>query len=663
MYFARRTLRSPVLPNRRINGQPSRSWLLVPSLALAATLGFVGCGGKDTDMGRQVGPTQGAGASAGSLGGVPGGGQGSGASSGVQSPCGATPCASYTGPRTFVEAGAPADSGSLFDDSSVHTPGSDAAREPGIVYPSHETMFPLNVSHIRHEWATAGNDLFRLTFKGQNTTVTVYTTASDWAPSEEEWDWIAESNRGKTVELSVTGLLTSQPKDAWTSATISELFSDAAVDGAIYYWSTGTKGVMRALVSDPVPQKFYTDPTASDSATCVACHTLSRDGKRLAVGYDEETLRVVTVPDRTVLIPSSASGGATGASTPAAGAGGGAMMGPAMPGMMKPMPGKGDKGGIPAAWSTFSPDGKLILIAKSGVLTLLDSDTGQTVGNNSGIVSLPSGSIATHPDWNAKGDLVAITLGTKDGNKDVQGGSIALLPYNGGSWGEPMMLVQNEGGDDNDFFPMWSPDSQYIAFVNAKGKSNNATSATLRLVRVADGTVRELTRLNERVNNQDGVMGIGNSMPTWAPSTNPGISWLAFSSLRAYGTLRAQDPKSDQIWIAAIDPTQSDPSYSGFWAPFQSLDEGNHRAFWTHSSNDTQCKCVEICGDDLDNDCNGVADEAACSVCGPVEICGDGIDNNCDCVVDNCNVEDCANGVDDDGDGLVDSDDPVCQVK
>jgi hypothetical protein len=34
-------------------------------------------------------------------------------------------------------------------------------------------------------------------------------------------------------------------------------------------WSTGTAGVMKALVSDPIPQKFYTDPAASDANTCV----------------------------------------------------------------------------------------------------------------------------------------------------------------------------------------------------------------------------------------------------------------------------------------------------------------------------------------------------------------------------------------------------------
>ncbi|HKO47831.1 MAG TPA: hypothetical protein VJV79_08910 [Polyangiaceae bacterium] len=645
--------------NHTLKDQYSSSWLLLSALAFSGALGFIGCGGKNTDMGQQTGPAQG-GASSGGLGGVNVGGQGSSASGSVQSPCGVTACASHTGPKTFYEEGVAEEVAMVFDGATSHAPGSDAKREPGIVYPSHETMFPINVSHIRHEWSPAGSDLFRLTFKGENTTVTVYTTASDWSPSEEQWDWIAESNRGQAVEFSVSAVLKSNPKDVWSSSAIKEFFSDSAVDGAIYYWSTGTKGIMRALVADPVPQKFFPDPTAADSETCVACHTLSRDGKRLAVGYDGETLRVVSVPDRTVSIPSTAGAGATSAAGApgAAGAAGKGM------GMMPPKPGgMGAKDGIPAAWSTFSPDGKLLLIAKSGVLTLLDSDTGQTVGSNGGIVSLPSGSIATHPDWNAKGDMVALTLGTKNGNKDVEGGSIALLPYNAGNWGQPMMLVQNQGGDDNDFFPMWSPDSQYIAFVNAKGKSNNATSATLRLVRVADGTVKELVRLNERVNNQDGVTGIGNSMPTWAPSTNPGIFWLAFSSLRAYGTLRAQDPKSDQIWIAAIDPSRSDPSYSGFWAPFQTLNEGNHRAFWTHSTDDTQCKCVETCADNLDNDCDGVADEADCSTCGSVEICGDGIDNNCDCVVDNCNVEDCGNGSDDDGDGLIDGEDPVCQVK
>jgi hypothetical protein len=142
------------------------------------------------------------------------------------------------------------------------------------------------------------------------------------------------------------------------------------------------------------------------------------------------------------------------------------------------------------------------------------------------------------------------------------------------------------------------------------------------------------------VNNQDGVISIGNSMPTWAPSTKAGTFWIAFSSLRAYATLRPADDKEDQIWIAAIDPALPDPGYSAFWAPFQSMPEGNHRAFWTHTDTDKQCLCADVCGDGLDNDCDGTADEAECiPACAPVEMCGNGIDDDCDCAIDDCGVE------------------------
>jgi hypothetical protein len=152
-------------------------------------------------------------------------------------------------------------------------------------------------------------------------------------------------------------------------------------------------------------------------------------------------------------------------------------------------------------------------------------------------------------------------------------------------------------------------------------------------------------------------------MPTWAPSTRPGTFWLAFSSLRAYSVVRPQDDKEDQIWIAAIDPTAVDPGFSAFWAPFQNIADGNHRAFWTHADEDTQCGCVDRCDDGLDNDCNGTADDDECVVCEATEICGDGIDNDCNCVIDNCNDEICGDGIDNDGDGLTDDEDPTCVVR
>jgi hypothetical protein len=304
----------------------------------------------------------------------------------------------------------------------------------------------------------------------------------------------------------------------------------------------------------------------------------------------------------------------------------------------------------------------MLLVAANGILTLIDSDTGETIGDNAGIVPIPEGKVATHPDWSALGDRVAITLGTSGGNKEVEGGAIAILPYDGGNWGTPEIIVPSTGSTDNNFFPVFSPDSRYLAYVNAPGKSKDAVGATLRLVPADGGDPIIMTRLNERVNNENGVTGVGNSMPTWAPSTRAGTFWLAFSSLRAYSILRPQDEKEDQIWIAAVDPALSDPGFSAFWAPFQNIEHGNHRAFWTHADEDTQCGCYDVCGDGIDNDCNGTADDR-CVACEPVEICGYGIDNDCNCVADDCPGEICGDGIDNDGDGLTDDEDPTCSVR
>jgi hypothetical protein len=623
-----------------------------------------GCGG-DSEVFMGSTPRAGsAGAMAqGATGGTPigtsgRGGSGVGGSGGGAETCGGAPCANHTGVVDFVDADAPPDVADTFGSGTTHQTGSDEAREPAMVYPSHETKFPINVSRIRHEWTGGGsNGLFKLTFAGKNTTVNVYTARQDWQPTDEQWDWIAESNRGEAVTLTVHGLDPSAPNDVWQAAPITLYFSDAEVDGAIYYWSTGTKGVMKALVSDPIPTKFYTDPTALDADRCVACHTLSRDGKRLAVGYEGENLREVTVPERTIILPVGATAGGMAPAMEKGGKGTAGMGGMGGMGGLPAMP------AMPSAWTTFSPDGEMLLVAANGILTLIDSDTGAPIGPDSGVVPIPDGTIATHPDWSALGDRVVITLGASGGNKEVEGGSIAILPYDAGTWGAPEVVVASSGTNDNNFFPVWSPDSKWIAYVNAVGKSKDALTATLRLIDPAVGTPIELTRLNQRVSQHDGVLDIGNSMPTWAPSTKPGTFWLAFSSLRAYASVRPEDAKEDQIWIAAVDPALPDPGYAAFWAPFQSVDDGNHRAFWTHSTEDTQCHCVETCGDSIDNDCDGTADEDDCAVCEAAEICDDGIDNDCDCMTDDCGGEICGDGIDNDGDGAVDDADSACGVK
>ncbi len=586
--------------------------LLGAILVLAGTLAYA-CGDEDKSVFRPLDETADGAAGAEDVGAfgtdkdaaVDGSGKPTGSDGGFVDTCGGKPCANHTGSKDFVQPDAPAGAPGVFGGGTPAPTGTDPGNEPAVVYPSHETMFPINVSHIRHEWTPGGaNDLFRLRFEGPKTIVNVYTTKTSWEPTEEEWDWIAESNRGGSVKLTVSALATASPASIWQSKASTLLFSASEVEGAIYYWSTGSKGIMKAVVSDRIPVKFYTDPGAPDGSECVACHTLSRDGKRLAVGYGGEKLKEVSVPGRAAIVP------ATGNPTRESG------------------------------WTTFSPDGKLLLVASKGVLTLIDADTGATVGPGNGIVPL-AGKLATHPDWSALGDRVVVSLATRAGNKEVEKGSIAIIPYMGGTWGTPTVIVPAGAGNDNNFFPVFSPDSKWIAYVNANEGSKDAITAQIMLVPAVGGTPVALPRLNRRVNNVDGVTSVGNSMPTWAPSTQPGLFWLGFSSLRAYASLRPPNKSLDQIWIAGIDTKLPEPGYSAFWAPFQSLPEGNHRAFWTHVPGEKQCRCVEICGDGIDNDCDGVADEAPCEVCLAEEICGNGKDDNCDCIVDNnCGVVD-----------------------
>ncbi len=541
--------------------------------------------------------------------------------------CNGSPCANHEGSQAFVSDDVASDVADRFEAAAEDT---DSVAAPSIVYPAHETMFPVNLSHVRHEWTSADPDaVYQLRFSGPLTDVVVYVGDTNWEPSEEEWDWIAESNRGSSVQFTVAALHEATPETAYVSEPVTLLFSRAAVPGAIYYWSTGSEGVMRARISDPFPEKFYTDPTAEDSDSCVACHTLSRDGKKMALGYDGENLRVIDTEDLGKLVP------------------------------------LGDERGRKSGWTTFSPDATQLLVAADGKMVLLDVATGEPIGENDGEVQLPEGAKANMPDWNGLGDKVVFAMSSKAGTKDIEKASIAVMSYADGAFSDIEVLVESAGGDDNNFFPTWSPDSRYVAYVNAQQKSKDAATAILRMVSADGGAPVELARLNGRVGRGDSMIDLGNSMPRWAPSTEPGIFWLAFSSLRPYASLRELADKEDQIWIAAIDPTlEGDPSYAAFWAPFQNVEDGNHRAFWTVSEEDAQtvCKCVDVCGDGIDNDCDGVADGASCSVCMAEEICGDGIDNNCNCVIDECNDEICNDGIDNDGDGAIDGADPTCTV-
>lgn len=347
-----------------------------------------------------------------------------------------------------------------------------------------------------------------------------------------------------------------KPGTFYVGKSIDILFSKKPVPGAIYYWSTTQAGVMRASVADAAPKPFMT-PT--EVGKCVACHTLSRNGKRLGADVGGETLWVASVENTTPPpIVFSAYNGKT----------------------------------IPNAWSTFNPDATRVVSARSGVLKLLDGDTGAPIGGGTGAIDL-NGKLGTQPDWAPDGKHLVFAYGTANKDRGVQGMSLAMMDHASDVFSNITIVRQSTGGSDTYAYPMFDPTSQWVVYMHAAGASDKNAAAKLFIAPAQAGaTETDLVKLNTIV--ADGVVmtGIANNMPTWAPSDDPTETrWVAFASKRDYGLVLANGSaygdEWQQLWVAAIDLGKlgsGDPSYPAFRLPFQLLNENNHRPFWAEDA-------------------------------------------------------------------------------
>ncbi|MEO5729702.1 MAG: hypothetical protein ABI134_18945, partial [Byssovorax sp.] len=407
-----------------------------------------------------------------------------------------------------------------------------------------------------------------------------------WEASKQTWSWLASSAAGKTVKLTVEAADPTKPGKFFVGKSINVLFSENAVPGAIYYWSTTQAGVMRATVSDAAPTPFM---TPNEVGQCVACHTLSRNGKKLAADVGGENLWVVDVNGTTPPpVVFNKPGGKT----------------------------------IPSAWATFNPDTTRIVQAKGGIMRLRDGATGAPLGANGGAINL-SGKFGTQPDWSPDGAHLAFAYGTANKDRGIQGSSLGMLDSSGDTFANLALVRASTAANDTYAYPMFDPTGQWIAYMHAAGASDKNGLAQLFIAPAqANATEAALTRANTIVADGFVPSGIANNMPTWAPTKAPSETrWIAFASRRDYGlVLDAKSAYGDdmqQLWVAAIDPAklgQGDPSFPAFRLPFQLLNENNHRPFWAE---DALIEIPDAGAPDAppDGACLGLGEDCSAGVC------------------------------------------------
>jgi hypothetical protein len=381
---------------------------------------------------------------------------------------------------------------------------------------------------------------------------------------------MCETDVGDPMHITVAIVSNSNPM---VSAPVTVTAVNSIVSGSLYYWAiTGVPRILRidantAGVIDPL-----------QSTSCVGCHTVSRDGRRMSSSIGFSNLSSVPAPP-----PTGMPFGSTGLRS-----------------------------------SSFNPDASRALGVfgargvTNGPMTLFDS-TGTIVTTASG---LPTN--ASEVEWSPDGMNVAYTSGF----------NLQIMPALGGDlFGAARTIhsVDPSSPSGRDWWPTWSPDSRRIIF--NIGMNPQVGAGSLSMISADGGTPVSLDRAN--------AGAASNYRAEYSPFDSGGYQWVVFSSRRNYGVPQlGADLTVKRLWVTAVrsgTTVTSDPSSVPYYLPGQEVGT-NFSAYWVVSPCLTR---GERCGASADC-CGGncVMGTTTDGVCMPATTChplGDtcGADDDC----------------------------------
>jgi len=419
----------------------------------------------------------------------------------------------------------------------------NAVEDPSLalVYPPDGVRVPRNLHGLEFFWDPPSADhVTRLRLQTAITDISIYVEGRTWTSSSDFLKTVSATNRGGEVQVSLqTGLWDGESlTDVLVGPTSVVNVNRLDAKGALFYW-TATQGVIAWIEFGSDASEIYwprDDLEGSDHEPCIGCHVFSDAAEVMVVTPDgiDNVFTVVDVSDVTDPIELYTS--------------------------ERP---------DTATFKDISPDGFWLVGCARGTLSSWELRTGRhhATYELSGNYAQP----AFAPDGK---NLAAVRVtGQFTSSIDFGGGEIVELDWNDGELSTPRVVVP-ASSTYNYYYPVYSPDGEWLAFNRSTGNSKSDEDAELMLVRRDGSALQVLEAANQGPDLQ-------NSYPRWAPLSDDDVMWLAFSSRRLYA---GQDVPMPNVWVSAIDAAAAevgqDPSSPAFWLPGQDHGTDNHLAVW-----------------------------------------------------------------------------------
>ncbi|MCC6216823.1 MAG: PD40 domain-containing protein [Polyangiaceae bacterium] len=467
------------------------------------------------------------------------------------------------------------------------TPGSTASGT--LLYPYDQTVFGRGIPAPELMWdGGEAGATYRVSIADKYYSSVAWVTAdppSRYVLPAPWWNALAESSDGAPLTVTVqrrdpSGATHQPMSQSWKIAP-------GSLRGTIYYWAVNQGAIQKISpgatapvpafdpgpydqLGAPAPVSGYDGrvPPWDDQGSgkrCVACHTVSKDGSRLAALFS--ACQPGQPCDRPWGIVDTASSQITALSNYSPGS---------------------------AIYSALSPNGShLVWDTQQFGMHLGDPATG--LGLASGLDALTQ---VAHPQFSPDGKLLAFASGTA-GPYPVEFSRADLSVMDVDLTTAPFFANQRQvlaGGTEAIAFPSFSPDSRFLVFQKGNytrgsyGASFPFSTGYNDLFLVDAVAPQGATRLDRA--NGVGWLPAADASRNYQPRVNPvavgGYFWVVFVSPRSYGnrmrsSTDATNENRKQLWVAAIDADPqpgTDPSHPAFWLPGQALESINMDGYW-----------------------------------------------------------------------------------